>query len=208
MKAFLNLKKVEGRKCGECTACCSRLKIVELNKDVNVDCQHLCGKSCGIYNQRPQVCQDFECIWLSGWLGGEAHRPDKLGVMFSIWKHHGEYVLHAWELWPKAFEDDKVKRILIEVGRNATFVAAKYEGQMALVGTKSNNSQFRQVHGLSGTYFSILKNYPLAGQLVQLRKVDDKTYCDLPDMNRELSFAEENFIKELIRTIPDDYYSS
>lgn len=71
-----------GRKCGECTACCTTLAIEELRKPVNVACPHVCATGCQIYPERPQTCQDFLCTWRMG-LGDDSMRPDRSGFLLT-----------------------------------------------------------------------------------------------------------------------------
>lgn len=72
--------------CGDCTACCTLMAVVELDKPRCVSCKHL-DKGCGIYATRPQSCREFECIWLqtqktsAPW--PKRLRPDRCGVMFT-----------------------------------------------------------------------------------------------------------------------------
>lgn len=55
-----------GRACDGCTMCCKALGIPELHKPMGVWCPHvLKGRGCGIYEQRPQPCRLFECLWLT-----------------------------------------------------------------------------------------------------------------------------------------------
>ena len=75
---------VQGRECGECTACCKFLEIPELNKPVDVLCQHCTGHSCGIYESRPAVCRGWYCVWRVEKELSDDVRPDKCGVMFSL----------------------------------------------------------------------------------------------------------------------------
>ena len=71
------------RSCGPCTACCTILKIAapELRKKAHKPCQHLSGAGCGVYQQRPQVCQQFLCGWRLFAELGDDWRPDLSGVM-------------------------------------------------------------------------------------------------------------------------------
>lgn len=72
------------RECGTCTVCCYATAVPDLNKPVNTWC-HNCsiGKGCKIYDDRPQQCRDFNCLWLkSPWIPDEL-RPDRSGVMFE-----------------------------------------------------------------------------------------------------------------------------
>jgi len=84
------------RTCGSCTACCHSLVIEELDKPAFTECAHACGSSCAnaagcdadaeagcdIYEDRPDSCRGFRCLWLDGHLG-EDDRPDRLGVIFT-----------------------------------------------------------------------------------------------------------------------------
>lgn len=76
-------------RCGECNACCKVFHIPALEKPAGKWCQHCdVGKSCRIYEDRPQACSDFECIWLQsqvqpGQEWGPELRPDKCKVVFA-----------------------------------------------------------------------------------------------------------------------------
>jgi hypothetical protein len=74
--------------CGTCTACCKVYAIPELEKPAGKWCDHCeIGKSCKIYETRPQRCVEYECLWLQSQkdkarLGPEL-RPDKCKIVFS-----------------------------------------------------------------------------------------------------------------------------
>ncbi len=83
--------KVEGRACGTCTVCCTYLKINQPPELVKIGlkpCDHILepgpdgytGGGCGIYDDRPAVCQNYSCLWLYGY-GDETDRPDRCGVL-------------------------------------------------------------------------------------------------------------------------------
>ncbi len=74
------------RACGTCTACCHGLAIDELDKPGFQTCAHVCDAGCAIYEQRPDCCRDFQCLWLQGHLG-EDDRPDRIGVIFTTTGH-------------------------------------------------------------------------------------------------------------------------
>lgn len=78
---------VEGRVCGECTVCCSALRIdePELKKPSRIDCIHLVpAGGCGIYADRPQVCRNWYCGWrLIGGLD-DAWRPDRSRLLMRL----------------------------------------------------------------------------------------------------------------------------
>lgn len=78
------------RQCGECTVCCTYLRISVLGKPGLQPCSHLCspavdgytGQGCGIYETRPEVCSGYRCKWLDGH-GEETDRPDRSGMLID-----------------------------------------------------------------------------------------------------------------------------
>ena len=75
-------KAPAGNSCGSCTVCCMALRIVELDKQAGIFCQHcLPAKGCGIYETRPGICRTFHCGWRQVPQLGEAWRPDRSGVL-------------------------------------------------------------------------------------------------------------------------------
>lgn len=68
--------------CGECTACCTMLPVAAINKPSNTPCQHLCGRGCSIYENRPTTCAEFECAYLHANNIPKSLRPDKCGIIF------------------------------------------------------------------------------------------------------------------------------
>lgn len=76
------------RTCGECTMCCKVFNIDRpaegLVKPANTWCQHCTpGKGCGIYEQRPPVCVDFQCLWLAWEELPDDLRPDRVKAVFQ-----------------------------------------------------------------------------------------------------------------------------
>ena len=73
----------KNRICGACTACCKTHEVVEINKPAGVWCAHCeIGKGCRIYNERPQTCKSFRCLWLRG-IGKGKDRPDRSKVVWG-----------------------------------------------------------------------------------------------------------------------------
>lgn len=76
------------RTCGECTVCCTYLKIRGLDKPGLTPCGFLIepspdghtGKGCSVYTTKPDVCSGYRCAWLDGH-GEEDDRPDKSGML-------------------------------------------------------------------------------------------------------------------------------
>lgn len=75
------------RQCGPCNVCCVELKIEapQLRKKARVSCQHLTTSGCGIYAERPPVCQQFLCGWRLFEELDDSWRPDKSGVLAMRW---------------------------------------------------------------------------------------------------------------------------
>lgn len=126
-----------GRECGNCTACCTTLAIVELNKPARRACDHLCRAGCGIYEARPASCREFHCLWLRGALDGdESLRPDALGVMFDYFRmaSTGETHLIAHELWPGAFESEAAQSLLNELVQRGDVQLSYRDGRWSTLG--------------------------------------------------------------------------
>jgi len=85
-------RRVEGRTCGSCTACCFILGVPEVPTACYEPCPNCRTKKrgrrgnkkagCVIYEERPPLCVAYECLWLQGGLRNQ-DRPDRLGVMFD-----------------------------------------------------------------------------------------------------------------------------
>ena len=77
--------------CGSCTACCRVFDIPEIKKPAGKWCEHCAiGKGCKIYEDRPSMCAEFECLWLLSQQREDprdhlspALRPDRCKVVFS-----------------------------------------------------------------------------------------------------------------------------
>jgi Fe-S-cluster containining protein len=94
-----------GRSCGECTLCCTLLRVDELRKLGGTPCVHLRGPTggCGIYATRPGICRVYRCLWLQGKLE-EGDRPDRLGAILDHASETGVMHLAVHEAAPGAFE--------------------------------------------------------------------------------------------------------
>ena len=96
-----------GRSCGECTLCCTLLRVDELEKLGGTPCVHLrrapAAPGCGIYAQRPRICRAYACLWLSGGLD-PADRPDRLGAVLDLVSEGHLTWLRVHEAVPGAYE--------------------------------------------------------------------------------------------------------
>jgi hypothetical protein len=58
--------------------------VPELDKRPGEWCQHcIAGHGCGIYQDRPQVCRSFRCLWLEDLSMPDDMRPDRVGVYLA-----------------------------------------------------------------------------------------------------------------------------
>jgi hypothetical protein len=76
------------RTCDGCDLCCSAPPIHEFKKPPGQPCDKLCGepgRSCSIYEKRPQVCRQFQCLWrmTDRWLP-EWAKPSEIGFLLSF----------------------------------------------------------------------------------------------------------------------------
>ena len=68
--------------CGECTLCCKLLETHDIASEIGVYCHH-CKDGCTIYDERPEECRTYQCMWLQMENAGEDLRPDKCGIIFD-----------------------------------------------------------------------------------------------------------------------------
>lgn len=85
------------RKCGECTLCCQGWLIADVygHRLMPGSPCHFMGNSCAIYNDRPNVCRDFRCVWLedSNFSIPEWMKPSLSNVIIfrKKWGHNDEH---------------------------------------------------------------------------------------------------------------------
>jgi hypothetical protein len=64
--------------------CCKIMGIAELSKPRNQWCPHCdVGKGCKIYDQRPQSCRDFDCIYLLDGTLGDHWKPSRSRMVLT-----------------------------------------------------------------------------------------------------------------------------
>jgi uncharacterized cysteine cluster protein YcgN (CxxCxxCC family) len=89
--------------CDGCTECCYYLAVPALDKPNCVDCRYLEeGYGCNVYEERPEACRTFSCMWLqtqtsrtNAW--PKIMRPDKCGVMFVATTSDNTIAAHTRE---------------------------------------------------------------------------------------------------------------
>jgi Fe-S-cluster containining protein len=75
-----------GRSCGECTACCTVLKVDSPNfkKPAGTPCTHLGAGGCSIHAVRPRICRTWFCAWRRVASMPDETRPDRSGLLVSL----------------------------------------------------------------------------------------------------------------------------
>ena len=123
---------MKNRDCGGCTVCCEILEIPTLEKPSRKMCSNVCDTGCGIYNERPSECAQFQCVWSEGYTGN-GQRPDKSGIM-AYYIDHPELgrTLLVLEVKPKAFiKRSKQRDRLIKMAneRRSAVILSDHEGR-------------------------------------------------------------------------------
>jgi hypothetical protein len=111
-----------------------------LDKPNYKTCEHLCAKGCAIYEQRPQVCRTWSCMWLLGYIDGdERRRPDRLGLIFT-WSDRpdGGKLLVAWEVWKDAAQKLPGAHLISRIaGKYPMFIKQHGTADAILTGPKA-----------------------------------------------------------------------
>jgi Fe-S-cluster containining protein len=120
---MIPLRLIE-RSCGGCQACCSTLKVD--NKPMWSRCKYQCETGCSVYQDRPQACRDYFCLWQIGVMEEDC-RPDKFGVLFDLRVASSDVpVISAWELWTDAIEQPHVKALLEKLGEDGVVYVRRF----------------------------------------------------------------------------------
>ena len=70
------------RSCGTCTLCCRLPEIDALSKPANAWCVNCVeGFGCRVYEERPQLCRDFLCLWMTDETLGPEWEPADTHMM-------------------------------------------------------------------------------------------------------------------------------
>jgi hypothetical protein len=121
---------VPGKACGECSLCCKVLEITEFTKPAGQWCEH-CGKAsgqaggCRIYETRPEICHDYECLWKSDRGMSAQMRPDKTGTILMEDPDSDEYRAVCDPAKPLAWRTPLVFKHLVAMAKSGRLVVAK-----------------------------------------------------------------------------------
>jgi len=73
------------RACGTCIMCCKVYRIPVLNKQEGKWCAHCAiGSGCRIYEDRPEWCRSFLCLWLQDVTMPPEWKPEISKMVLSI----------------------------------------------------------------------------------------------------------------------------
>lgn len=133
--------------CGTCTLCCKTLRVDELGKPGNSWCAHCSvGKGCEIYNDRPQSCRDFECVWLQSQRHGKLPlelRPDQSRVLMTATTDGNRLVFVVDPSRPDAANRPAVRRLidkLVRDGRPPLVVPGEWVASRASTTTAATDA--------------------------------------------------------------------
>ena len=126
------------RACGTCTMCCKVYRIPILNKQEGKWCTHCAiGSGCRIYEDRPEQCRSFVCLWLQDMTMPPEWKPEISKMVLSIYPTTGFIYVQvdpgtpfAWRKEPyfsrlKAMAEHLLKdrrHVLVFVNGNATLI--------------------------------------------------------------------------------------
>ena len=126
------------RTCGTCTMCCKVYRIPILNKQEGKWCAHCAiGSGCRIYEDRPEQCRSFVCLWLQDVTMPPEWKPEISKMVLSIYPTTGFIYAQvdpgtpfAWRKEPyfsrlKAMAEQLLKdrrHVLVFVNGNATLI--------------------------------------------------------------------------------------
>ncbi len=98
---------VPGRACGSCAMCCKLTAIPELQKPLGVWCKHVAlGKGCTIYDDRPQRCRAFYCLWLQDRALGPEWKPDRAKFMLYLQGNSANIQVAVDQSFPNAWRKE------------------------------------------------------------------------------------------------------
>jgi hypothetical protein len=124
------------RTCGTCTMCCKLLGITELSKPRNEWCSHCdIGRGCKAYEDRPESCRAFECLWLQVDAIPEDERLDHTRVVAFFPSTNDSVQVHVDPSRPLAWNAGVTGKILTKLAESKPVLVTIGHDRKAL-GTK------------------------------------------------------------------------
>ncbi len=131
--------KPKPRQCGTCVECCVVPEAPYLGKARLERCKHLGeSKGCGNYDNRPDECKQFHCMWLLDGLDKEL-RPDRCGLIVAInlnqFAEAGvPHTVVVWETRPEAADTGDGGRLVEVISRSHAVVINGHDGRLRVSG--------------------------------------------------------------------------
>jgi hypothetical protein len=137
------------RECLECTRCCEgwlSATVHEYDMYPGNPCHYLCQeKNCTIYENRPQLCKDYRCVWLDDEDIPEWIKPSYSGVIITNRKTQQETdYLEVVECGFKIDSEVLNNILLFAINRNLN-LRYQLDGQWFYYGSKEFCQQMQLV---------------------------------------------------------------
>jgi hypothetical protein len=123
--------------CGKCTMCCKLLAVSDLKKPKNKLCEHCkIGVGCKIYDDRPESCEAFKCLWLQT----QDHypplpmnlRPDKCKVVLHTTPDERSLIAKVDPNYPEAWRASDIGLLLGKLAEKVLILVDNGEQYWAL----------------------------------------------------------------------------
>lgn len=111
--------------CGSCTLCCTLMRVaMEPPKPERETCAHCSAGGCAIYDQRPEGCSGFQCLWLGSQRVTQlalpaAMRPDRTGVVIDL-NAAGTVIAHCER--PASWKREPMRAWLLKHARRTNVI--------------------------------------------------------------------------------------
>lgn len=132
-----------GKSCGSCTLCCKVLGITALQKPEGKWCQHCTpGVGCRMYEQRPDECRSFFCLWLVDPGLGPEWKPERSKFVLTASAEGNRMDIHCDPGYPHAWRREPYRQrvqewalaarpsggtVMVRVGKDTSLVAPEGE---------------------------------------------------------------------------------
>lgn len=110
-------------KCGECNVCCKACKIDALEKPAGVLCWIYKDGGCSDYENRPNDCATYQCVYVTQETLDVKYRPDHLGVLFE--QPFGKKYWVGLELEEGALQKEDCARLIRAMNNDGASILLK-----------------------------------------------------------------------------------
>ena len=115
--------------------CCKVLHIPELDKPVGTWCPHVrLGKGCAVYEERPQSCRSYVCMWLQDRSLGPEWKPDRARFVVHRQRNGANIQLSVDQGFPNAWMKEpyysRIKGWARDGAEHGVFVFVRVGGRL------------------------------------------------------------------------------